>query len=181
MRKFFKEISELFVGIMFGTSPRCALIRGAAAFILAFWVVFNPFSASRCFRIYLYIFCSGIFLLSLCRFKFERKMSILLFAVFAVGVLLLYCGRGDSVSGIGIALFSVSTAFSLFSSINRRLDRTGKLIRTACGICAMTVSIVIVARCGQLGVRYLDQLHSYALVLAGCGFSNFMLIKRGDI
>ena len=176
-----RDISETFAELLFGKAPRCALLRSIAAFVLAFFVIFNPFAAAHWFRIYLYIFCSVMFLQVLCRFKSERVPALVSFAVFVIGMIMLYYGRGDSVSGIGIVFFSAASGVSLFRSCSRRLDRYSKLIRIICGSCAFLVSFIIVMRCSQLGVRYLDQLHSYALALAGCGFANLILLKRGDI
>ena len=181
MHKIIKEISSIFATLMFGNSPRCSVLRGIAALVLAILVVFDPFTAAQWFRIYLYLFCSGTLLLVFSHFKMERKSAILFILVFAAGIAFLYYGRGDSVSGMGIALFLLTTGTTLLRSCTKRLDRYNKLIRISGGVCAFFVALVIIARCSQLGVRYLDQLHSYALALAGCGFANFMMIKRGDI
>lgn len=181
MRKILESSSALFMKLLFGNTLRYAVFRIAFAFILAFLVVFDPFCAALWFRIFLCFFCVGALLMVLRHFKFERKYTLLSFPVFAIGLFFLHTGRGDAVSGTGVALLCAVTGAALFFSDSGRPGRYELPVRVICGICAFFVSLVIITRCGQLGIRYLDQLHSYALALAGCGFANIMLIKRGDL
>ena len=70
------------------------------------------------------------------------------------------------------------TGIAALVSGGRIIDRYNMLMRVFCAIAAFAVTFVIISRSGQLGVRYLDQLHAYALALSGCGFANLVLMKK---
>jgi hypothetical protein len=116
----------------------------------------------------------------MCSFKSRRKALGVFFAVLVPAAVALYFGRGDAVSGIGVAVMCCCTGAALFAP-GGYVDRYSKFMRMICSVAAFSVALIVVSRCGQLGVRYLDQLHSYALALGGCAFANVLMIRRENI
>ena len=173
-------IALFFKKVMFDNGAKFAVLRCVAAFILAVLVVVNPFVAAYWFRIFLGIFCVGTFLIAVAGFNPGRKMFLFFFLIFFLGIAALYYGRGDAVSGIGIAVMCGCTGIALLVP-GGRMERYCRFMRLICAAASFAVTLIVVFRCSQLGVRYLDQLHSYAFALAGCGFSNLLLIKKERI
>ena len=177
MRSILSVTSGLFRKIMFDNSVRFAVFRCIAMLVLAVLVVSNPFIAASWFRWFIIVFCSGFLLMVLSAFRLKKKTSLLFASVFLLGMIAFYFGRGDAVSGIGIAGMCCCTGIALLIP-GCRVDRYDMAIRVFCALAAFAVTFAVIIRNGQLGVRYLDQLHAYALALAGCGFANLFLMKK---
>lgn len=177
MRNILTASADFFKKLIFDGNVKFAVSRCIAVSVFAVLVVINPFVAAHWLRGFMYLFSFGIFLMILSGFKLKRKIVLLFIAAFLLSLAALYYGRGDAVSGLAIALICGCTGVSLLI-VPVRENRYILAFRIFCAIAAFAVAIAIVCRCGQLGVRYLDQLHSYALALAGCAFSNLLLIKK---
>ena len=180
MRRFLTDTAVFFKRLMFSNALKFAVLRSAAAFILAVIVIVNPFAAAYWFRMFIGVFCAGTFLIAVAGFNPGRKMFLFFFLLFFLGIAAVYYGRGDAVSGIGIAIMCGCTGVALLLP-ERSEVRYCRFMRMMCAAAAFFVSLAVVVRCGQLGVRFLDQLHSYALALAGCGFANLLLIQKERI
>ena len=178
MKRFFEAISNIFEKLIFDDSLKISVARALFAFVLGGMVLFAPFTAAAWFRYFLFVVCGGAFISIFSKFKLQKKKAFAAFVIFVVLLFLIYYGRGDAVSGCGIAVFSILTAAGALRLTKEVRGKFTCLLRGVCGVCAIAVAVIIISCSSQLGVRYLDQLHSCSLVMAGCGFVNLFIMRK---
>ncbi len=181
MKDLLKKAGKLWENILFDDRAKFSLWRIAGAFAMAVLLIADPFCAAGWFRYFLVFLLSGAVISVLANVKNSKGMiSALLLAV--IFFCLIWFGRGDSVSGYGMAALLMVSGIGLLK-FRRTAGYSGKifLLRFACSAAAFGLAAVMIFSGRKLGVRYLDHLPFYALGCAGCALAWLSQIRKSDI
>ncbi|MBO5764916.1 MAG: hypothetical protein J6S24_01420 [Lentisphaeria bacterium] len=178
MGSLLKSLTTLFKRLMLDADIHFASVRTAAAFFFAASVLINPFLTAGWLKIYLYAVCAGTLFCALEYIKSSRKKVWIALVVFAILLLAIFRGRGDAVSGVAAAVFAAFNGAASFIAASRSRNKWETLWCFLSGVAACLLALAVIIRSGQLGVRYLDQLHNYALAFAGCGFASLSQMRK---
>ena len=181
MRNCLKRAGELWLSLLLDDRAKYSLWRIIWALVMAVMLVFDPFCAAGWFRCFLYFLLAGALLLVSGNIK-NRKTLVAGIVLAAVFFCFIFFGRGDSVSGYGMAALLVVAGTGLLKPAPRqKYFRYNVILRFACAVSALVMAGIMAASGRKLGVRYLDHLMFYALGCAGCALAWLSQIRKSEI
>ena len=167
--------------LLFDDRAKFSLWRIAGASAMAVLLMADPFAAAGWFRCFLFFLLAGAVVSVLANVK-ERKAMFFASLLAVIFFFLIWYGRGDSVSGFGMAALLTVAGIGLLK-FKRTSGYSGKnlLLRLACAVSAFILAAVMIFSGRKLGVRYLDHLPFYALGCAGCALAWLSQIRKSKI
>ena len=181
MRDFFKKAGAVWQDLLFDDQAKFALWRILWALAMTVLLIADPFCAAGWFRCFLYFLLAGALVLILGNIKNRKGLvsGVILAAVF---FFFIWLGRGDAVSGYGMAALLVISGIGLLKPSPRQgYPHFNIFLRLACAAAALAMAGVMVINGRKLGIRYLDHLIFYALGCAGCAFAWLSQIRKSKI
>ena len=181
MRDLWKKAGKFWENILFDDRTKFSLWRIAGAFAMAVLLIADPFCAAGWFRYFLVFLLAGAIVSVLANVK-NKKAMIFAFLLAVMFFCMIWFGRGDSVSGYGMAALLTVSGIGLLK-FKRTAGYSGKnlILRISCAAAAFGLAAVMLFSGRKLGVRYLDHLPFYALGCAGCALAWLSQIRKNDI